>query len=76
VKQGLRAAEFTIWLTLVKKVNKQAIRVGNAIRDWLGQDCIAGGPITPKELLGIKTVPLAEGARFEEVANSNNKDEE
>ncbi|KAF2711241.1 hypothetical protein K504DRAFT_454228 [Pleomassaria siparia CBS 279.74] len=40
----------------------------------LGQDCIASRPITPKELLGIKTVPLAQGARFKKVANNNNKD--
>jgi hypothetical protein len=75
VEQGLCAAEWTIWLGLVKRVNPKAVEVGQVIDQWLGKDCIAGGPYPPKEQLRLEMDLLATVASVEEMADSEEEEE-
>jgi hypothetical protein len=45
------------------------------IDQWLGKDCIAGGPYPPKEQLRLEMDLLATVASVEEMADSEEEEE-
>lgn len=57
-------------------MNPKAIEIGQVIDRWLGENCIAGRPYPPKEQLRLETDPLAGVARVEEVADSEEEEDD
>jgi hypothetical protein len=56
VEQKMGIAQWRIWLSVVERVNPDAAATSRELNNWLGVECITGGPITQQKLLGIKAV--------------------
>jgi hypothetical protein len=76
VEKEVLAHEWSIWLELIKRVNKDAYTVSMAMDDWLGTEGIQGGAIQSKEILYIEEKGPAVVYEVEEVADSTNEDGE
>ncbi|KAH9859251.1 hypothetical protein J1614_012199 [Plenodomus biglobosus] len=59
IESSLLTGELAIWIALVKKENLDVYAAGKALEEWLGPECIAGGPIAAKSTLSIEADVLA-----------------
>ena len=53
-------------------MNPDAVAASHNLNTWLGAECIAGGPIAKRKLLGIEAVT----SQIQEVPDSKSKEEE
>jgi hypothetical protein len=70
VEQTMRSSQWLIWLSVVERVNPEAVTASHDLDAWLGAECIAGGPIAERELLGIEAVT----SRIQEVPDSESEE--
>jgi hypothetical protein len=70
VEKDLRAAEWSLWLTVVKKVNLDACNASIAFDNWVGTEGIQGGPIQSSDTLSIEAEGPTVVYEVEEIADS------
>lgn len=70
VEKDVLAHEWSIWLNLIQRVNKDACAASIALDNWLGAEGIQGGPIQGKEMLCIEQKGAPVVCEVEEIADS------
>jgi hypothetical protein len=75
IEQSLRIGELRIWLALVKRINPDIHVAGTALDEWLGSECIAGGPLRKEETLRIEVEAPAIVYEVEEVQDSEDEEQ-
>ncbi|UPX11858.1 uncharacterized protein EKO05_0002442 [Ascochyta rabiei] len=70
IERTLRVGQLHVWIELLKKECPDICAASKALKNWLGPEGIAGGPINEKKTLSIEAEAPATIYEVEEIQDS------